>query len=67
MDDLFLEDLGEKIGLQNTTMKIRGAFSSLIWKDPPLNYRFFEVQELGGWRGATVFTGTSAAAAWISR
>jgi hypothetical protein len=33
MDDLFLEDLGEKIGLQNKTMKIRGAFSSLIWKD----------------------------------
>ena len=33
MDDLFLEDLGEKIGLQNKTMKIRGAFSSIIWKD----------------------------------
>ena len=40
MDDLFLEDLGEKIGLQNKTMKIRGAFSSIIWKDPPFNFQF---------------------------
>jgi hypothetical protein len=46
MDDLFLENLGEKIGLQNQTTEIRGAFSSIIWKDhTPLSLLLQEEEE----------------------